>query len=60
MLLGVVEVGGDFDVAARLDAEPDWVASLEITFRTELSDGSLVGGECGHGSEVFFARLNES
>lgn len=58
--LGVLEVGADFDVAARLDAEPDWVASLTITFRTELSDGSLVGGECGHGSEGFFARLNES
>lgn len=58
--LGAVEVGAEFDVTARLDAEPDWLASLEITFRTELPDGSLVGGECGHGSQGFFARLNKS
>jgi hypothetical protein len=58
--LGVVEVGADFDVAARLAAEPDSVTSLCIMFRAELSDGSLVGGECAWGSEGFFARLNEN
>ncbi len=36
------------------------MASVEITLRAELSDGSLVGGEGSQGSDGFFARLNES
>lgn len=53
-------LGTEFEVAARLEDEPEWVATILGTTRSRLPDGSgeLSYGDCAHGSEGYFARLD--
>ena len=57
-----LEFGEEFDLAALLDADPEWVTSIDVTRETALPArrGYLCCGEGSHGSEGFFARLDEN
>jgi hypothetical protein len=55
-----LEVVEEFDLAELLAEDPDWVTSIDITREVPLPDGGFVcAGEGSHGSEGFFARLDD-
>lgn len=58
---GGVEILDNFDLDSVLSADPDWVTSIDITREVEIKGGvgRLLAGEGSHGSEGFFARIDD-
>lgn len=58
---GGIEIVGSLDLDALLSADPDWLTSIDITKEAEIEGGAgrLVAGEGSHGSEGFFARVDD-
>jgi hypothetical protein len=59
---GGFEVGDQFDLAVLLDADADWMASIDPMREVKLPGGAgyLCSGEGSHGSDGFFARLDSA
>ena len=57
---GELVFGAEFDVDGRLAVTPDWTSTVLSIVQSPLPgvSGSLVCGECAHGSEGYFARLD--
>ncbi|MFI0423995.1 hypothetical protein [Spongiactinospora sp. 9N601] len=55
-----IDLLGPFDLESFLDADPDYMAAIDITIEKEIPGGSgfMCAGEGSHGSEGFFARLD--
>jgi len=50
----------EFNLDEALDADPDWLTSIDVTRETGLAGaGYLCCGEGSYGSEGFAARLDE-
>ncbi|MBW4717299.1 hypothetical protein [Saccharothrix obliqua] len=56
--LGLRLVEG-FDLGELLAEDPEWLTSIDITREIRVPGGYACAGEGSHGSEGFFARLDE-
>ncbi|GAA1332472.1 hypothetical protein [Saccharothrix algeriensis] len=48
-----------FDLGELLTEDPEWLTSIDITKEIHVPGGYACAGEGSHGSEGFFARLDE-
>src|SRR5882724_6188313 len=55
-----LEVVDEVDLAQLLAEDPDWVTSIDVTREVAAPGGFVCAGEGSHGSEGFFARLDEA
>jgi hypothetical protein len=55
-----LEAVDEVDLAQILADDPDWVTSIDITREVPAPGGFVCAGEGSHGSEGFFARLDEA
>ena len=60
MAPGGLEILEKFDLDSMVEADPDWLTSIDITREMEIDGGTcrLLAGEGSHGSEGFFARVD--
>lgn len=58
---GGIEIVDTSDIDSILSADPDWLTSVDVTREAEIEGGAgrLLAGEGSHGSEGFFARVDE-